>query len=178
VIKKENYILVILKQESISIDQKTKNTKSKEATLDEDDISEDGSYGYLIISNKVYWIPSDYLDLKKVNSETREDFLSKIHLVFEFPLFDGQQFGDDVFSYLREDFLYRKFVRKEDSYFIRKNNSIINLGVYNIVDSVLGSDSVTRFVPYKGIVFNSYKHHGTIQEYEEELIETNVNNCE
>ena len=55
------------------------------------------------------------------------------------------------------------------------DNKIEERSVFKIINSSLGSDAFNIFIPFKGIIQEFYEHHGTIDEYNKELIETNIN---
>lgn len=174
IVIRENYTLALMNNEFFDIEINEGNMKFSEQ-----------EFAYLIISNKIYLIDKDYIKNKDLNISKLDTtwYLMKDNysapnffpeLVFEFPLYDGQQFGRDLRSQLRDDFRYRPIVKKESSYLSKTENKIEEITVYKVIDATLGSDYYRIFMPYKGIIEESYEHHGTIDKFNHSLIETNV----
>jgi hypothetical protein len=131
-------------------------------------------FGFLLVSNKIYLVYDELKILDKLIDATIKketllySFYERIPLFLEFPLYDGQKYGD--LSYLtRHDLAYLNLVEKIDAYSIRNNNRLETRSVFKITQSTIPADSIMTFVPYLGITKVYYQHHGTIDEYETNL---------
>lgn len=142
----------------------------------EDGRKESSEYGYVVASNKVYYAGSQVIIEGEIDLSDFTKLSAHIATMFEFPLFDGQQYGVDApVQVLREDFRYRTVVQESLGRLSEQNNVIQEISSYDIINSVLGSDEVTVFVPYKGVIKYDYVHHGTIEEVHENLSSVNFN---
>jgi len=144
----------------------------------ENDINSKNEYAYLIISNKVFYIPNDKLDViinDKPNPNTYQ-VRDSLDIVFEFPLYDKQRYGIHISTMMNENLNYMYYVNK-DSYFLsRKGDNNEEIPIYKISESSLGSDTTMTFIPTIGISKFKYIHHGTIDTREVELVDYRVNN--
>ena len=150
----------------------TKGLLSKDCTCC---LATDEKYTYLVLSNKVYYIYKDWSHLDKLTYEKVGDFSADIE--YELPFFDGQQFGEAEeleSALLRDGILYRRVVQKENSFHSKINDKIEKLAMYKMIESDRTGHKETLVAPYTGIVSQTYEHNGTLDKYEEILVETNL----
>ncbi|WAM36922.1 protease complex subunit PrcB family protein [Caldicellulosiruptor acetigenus] len=133
-------------------------------------------FGFLITSNKVYWLDEADLKnvLKNINKLQQYKSLSKIlgegvRLIFEFPLYQGQKFGGDL---KRNDMMY-VWVVSRDGKFLGKGNK--SFDKFKLEYRELADTTTIRFVPGIGIVSVAYHHNGTVDDRIIELIDYKVN---
>jgi hypothetical protein len=120
-------------------------------------------YGYLIISNKVYYIPERHFSetLKYINKQVHVPPITDENLCFEFPLFEGQRYGSAP-NIGRTDLQYFWYVNNKSEYHATiDNNRIVTFPRYWLVYNTLPSYYTTSFEPYQGITSIEYRHHGT-----------------
>lgn len=145
-----------------------------------DIISQDSNklFGYLVIANKVYYVGksnlSQLIDSLENKKPITYEFYLDIPLEFEFPMFEGQKYGD-LSGMIRNDLKYVSNVNKENTFFSKIDNRLEENSVYTIIESYVGSDKQMTFVPYVGITSAQYHHRGTVSDYEVELLEYKVN---
>lgn len=135
-------------------------------------------YGYLVVANKVYHVSESYLgqlieflDSKK---PVEYEFYSHISLEYEFPLFEGQKYGD-ISGMLRDDLKYVSNVNKLNTYLAKTDNRLEESAAYTIVEADIGSDMQMTFIPYVGITSIKYHHRGTVIDFEVELLKYELN---
>lgn len=138
----------------------------------------DELYGILIITNKLYYISNDKLN-ELINSLDNKfnltyEFFLDITTIFEFPLFNGQIYGDKD-TLIRNDLKYAWNVSKSDGFLTEINNKLEENSVYTLKRSTNPDDELYTFIPYVGITSYEYHHHGTIEDIEMELLEYKVN---
>lgn len=131
-------------------------------------------FGFLLVSNKIYLVSDELKILDKlIDATIKKEMLlyslyEMIPLFLEFPLYDGQKYGD-ISTLARPDLAYLNLVEKIDAYSIRNNNRLETRSVFQITQSTIPADFIMTFVPYLGITKVNYRHHGTIDEYETKL---------
>lgn len=132
-------------------------------------------FGFLITSNKVYWLDEEILKgvLKNINKAQQFKSLSKLlgevgRLIFDFPLYHGKKFGGDL---KRKDMMYVWVVSK-DGKFSGKGNNVFEK--FKLEYRELADITTIRFVPGIGIVSIVYHHNGTIDDRIVELIDYKV----
>lgn len=135
------------------------------------------NYGYLIISNKVIKIDNDRIDLFIERFKTKrsiyEDDTVGLDIEYEFPLFNGQRFGE--FSQLfRADAKNINYVTKLEPYRKKVGENIMDIANYQIDKLYNSGDEQIRFTPYLGITHISYEHIGTVDKYSITLKEYNI----
>lgn len=125
-------------------------------------------YGYIIVSNKIIEVPKNkinYIIGKFKNKESLyEDDINELSILFEFPLFNKQKYGE--FNQLfRKDSKYINNVTELQPYKKRIGESIIDVGIYTI-DSVYSSgNEQISYTPYVGITEYSRNSNGTMDNY-------------
>ncbi|WP_054693414.1 hypothetical protein [Syntrophomonas palmitatica] len=126
-------------------------------------------YCLLLYSNKLYYIPPEQRTRFIKATREKEFYIecSNMEMLFEFPLFAGQRFG--VLSAIREDDLYISLVSRQEH--SRINIKIpSDLPVYSVTDGGVGYKLQHEFIPTIGLSAVSYKHNGTVYEYEVKLL--------
>lgn len=128
-------------------------------------------YGLLLISRKVYFVDYDYITtLVKALDQSGiflEDLEQQLELVLEFPLFDGQRFGD-MEQLIRSDRKYFSYVTVKDDVTVKV--SAESDPVYEITFATSPSYSRTEFKPGVGITYYRYHHNGTVEDVELKLV--------
>jgi hypothetical protein len=133
---------------------------------------ENARFGYLVVSNKIFRVPisilktisnckklSDDGDIVTFSRKNIEDF----HLVFEFPLYVGQRYGD-LYELLRRDLMYTYVVSDKEQYNKKNKNKFDVLTMYSINRKYLNMEEQTMFIPTIGIYSYHYHHKGTIED--------------
>lgn len=133
--------------------------------------------GLLLVANKLFYIPKtelksveNYLKSpdKRINNEFPKTSLSYRDLVFEFPMFKGQRFGD-LNSITRKDLSYFWYVNDVREINSLKGNTFEKVQVFDIIENTLPDQQMITFRPYLGILsFNSI-HKGTKNDLQLEL---------
>lgn len=84
-----------------------------------------------------------------------------------------EKYGD-IFGMIRDDLKYVSNVNKLNTYLSKIDDRLEENSVYTIKQSYLNSDIQMTFVPYVGITSARFHHHGTVMDYELELLEYKV----
>lgn len=137
----------------------------------------DITYGYIVISHKVIEVPNKRIDDIRKKFKNKEslysDDIEGLSVLFEFPLFDNQKYGD--FDQLfRNDEYNTNHVSELQPYKRKIGESIIDVGVYSIDSLHNGGDESMTFTPYIGITQYTYNHRGTLNKYFIQLKEYKV----
>lgn len=127
--------------------------------------------GLLLYYDKIYLINNVESIVKSSNDEVLE-YISKQEPKFLFPLFDGQTYGYQ-YEHYRPDTGYMYKVTELNKTF-NTNEDNKQLPMYKIEYETLSGCFSTTFVPNLGIASVKYKHHGTVMEYELELIDYKI----
>lgn len=121
-------------------------------------------YGYLEISNKLYYVPSEALGKlerkMKEKSFISSDDLASCELRFEFPLFKKQRFGEIAQS-VRPDLRYFWYVDDEFLFHEPRGDTVGEIKEFKVVQNRLPDYTEIRFLPHLGITYYKYSHHGT-----------------
>ena len=122
-------------------------------------------YAFLTIGNKVFEIyeveaVKEFVQAGGFNGTFK---LTQEQLVFEFPLFKGQRFGDSE-SLARADMRYLWYVNDIRQYDEPNDNKISQQLEYQIIRNNLPDSESVLFRPYLGIVEFDYVHHGPTHE--------------
>ena len=134
-------------------------------------------YGYILISHKVIEVSKEKIDEIINKFKQKEDLyyddLEGLTILFEFPLFDKQKYGeyDQLF---RNDERNVYYVSELQPYKKKIGESIIDVGIYYIDSLYNDGDASMSFTPYLGITEYSYNHNGTIAKYLIELDEYKI----
>ncbi len=125
-------------------------------------------YCLLVYSNKLYYVPPEQRTRFIKATREKEFYIEcgNLEMLFEFPLFAGQRFGD--LSAIREDDLYISLVSRQEHSRINLKTPP-NLPVYLVSDGGIGYKWQHEFIPTIGLSAVSYKHNGTVYEYEVKL---------
>lgn len=155
-------------------------------SLEKEDIDKEiveiipSNYGYLVASNKIFYINDnkinsiiDYLKMKE--GRFPEDKLLFIDdLEFEFPLFRGQRFGA-LSNIIRSDLRYFWYVDDKTVFHGSKEDSVTSLPVYSLIYNTFPGYVKILFRPYLGITSYKYEHHGTTAEVNISLTDYYIN---
>ncbi len=137
-------------------------------------------YGYLVASNKIFYIREDKIDstvdqlkIQDTYPLEEDEIFSIYDLQFEFPLFRGQRFGA-LSNIIRSDLRYFWYVEDKIVFHGPNEDFVISLPVYHLVYNTFPGYSKISFRPYLGITSYEYHHHGTIAEVNLSLTGYNI----
>jgi len=133
----------------------------------------DSTFGYLIFSNNVYWLNKIQLDRLKQSKEVLQLSFKNYELLFDFPLFEGQRYGN-MSEWIANK--YNNVVEKSDYYIKQVGETVKTRPVYTIHLVTTPDKSRTIFVPYLGISSYEYHHNGTVNDIKVQLIDYNLKN--
>jgi len=177
-IKKKIYLTMsvddVIKNKDMALYILTGDFKDSVLGLREDDEdiinTPSNKYGYLLVSNKIFYIQQDKLekaiDCIKNIGYLKDDMVRQKDLIFEFPLFKGQKFGETS-QIAREDMRYFWHVDKVGYY--KKDSP-----EYQLIYNTLPDSTEIKFQPYLGILSYRYHHHGTKIEANLSLIDYKI----
>lgn len=142
--------------------------------------------GLFLVANKMFLIPNEELEnvekyikepdtQKGVSSliENKSPSLSYDNLVFEFPLFKGQRFGD-LNSITRSDMSHFWYVNDTREIDILNGDTYEETQIFNLIYNTLPDQQKLVFRPYLGILSFSYIHNGTLDNFDISLTEYNI----
>lgn len=115
-------------------------------------------YGYLVVSNKIYYIPPDRLEDAVEFMRNNDKYIAPIeqnNLEFEFPLFKGQRYGHTP-DISRKDFNFCWYVNDEVYDHIPNGNTVLTMPRYSIVYSTIIEYVAISFEAYLGITAFDY----------------------
>lgn len=149
--------LFVIKGDPLEMDLENKNIEPNNVI-----------YGYIVLSNKIIVVPKQDIDLIVEKFKNKKSLYSgdtkNLNILFEFPLFDNQKYGD--FDQLfRNDEKNISHVTELQPYKKKIGESIIDVGIYTINRLHNGGDESITFTPYIGITEYSYNHNGTTNKY-------------
>ncbi|MGB3260460.1 hypothetical protein, partial [Paenisporosarcina sp.] len=128
--------------------------------------------GLLLVANKLFYVSNDELDSVENYIKDPNKFINQIrpypslsyeNLIFEFPLFKGQRFGD-LSSITRDDLSHFWYV--DDVYEYEKLNgeNFEKTQNFYLIYNTLPDQQTLVFRPYIGILSIGSKHLGTVSE--------------
>ena len=120
-------------------------------------------YGYLVVSNKVYYIPPERLNDAIEFMHNSDEFIAPIeqaNLEFELPLFKGQRYGTTP-DISRKDFNFCWYVNDEVYNHVPNNNEVLTMPRYSIVFSTMFEYISISFEAYLGITAFDCHYQGT-----------------
>ncbi|HEY4601243.1 MAG TPA: hypothetical protein VIG73_08240 [Cerasibacillus sp.] len=145
----------------------------------DDNFSRDRSSGILVVASDVYFVDNsvieevkeEIINLGKIkDSVATTPQLGKLELIYRFPLYKGQRFGD-LDNIAREDLAYFWYVNNERTLLETENDSVIEKKIYELIYQELGGFQKVIFKPYLGVTeyVNEYsvkgKIHFTLDSY-------------
>ena len=130
--------------------------------------------GLLLVANKLFYVSNDELDsvenyIKEPNKFMNQEPVNPIpplsydSLIFEFPLFKGQRFGD-LSSITRNDLSNFWYVDDVYEYEKLSGENFEKTQNFYLIYNTLPDQQTLVFRPYIGILSIGSKHKGTISE--------------
>jgi hypothetical protein len=139
--------------------------------------------GLLLVANKLFYISNENLPKVKQallskslsidEPESEKSILDFSSLLFEFPLFKGQRFGD-FYSITRSDLSYMWYVNDKRNVEILNNNTFETVPIYQLVYNTILDNKEIKFRPYVGVLSYFSSHHGVTGNLSLELKEYEV----
>lgn len=134
----------------------------------------DNVSGLLLVANKLFYIPYEELDTvekyinapnKLVNEQLVNPYpsLSYENLIFEFPMFKGQRFGD-LNSITRGDLSHFWYVNEVREIATLNGDTYEKTQIFDLIYNTLPDQQTIVFRPYLGILSLSNKHNGTPED--------------
>ncbi len=122
-------------------------------------------YGYFVVSNKIFMVDENKIDriadaLRNKEGLLDKDILSYGDLEFEFPLFEGQKFGE-LNQLARGDLRYCWYVESSTIFHSPEGDKVKAIPSYKLLQNTLPGYVEMEFTPYLGITSYTYSHHGT-----------------
>ena len=108
-------------------------------------------YGYFVVSNKIFMIDEDKLErvadaLRKKDSLLEQGTLSNGDLEFEFPLFEGQKFGEPN-QLARNDLSYFWYVKDSTIFHSPEGDKVKAIPSYKLLQNTLPDYLEMEFTP-------------------------------
>lgn len=125
-------------------------------------------YGYLIISNKIYYVPHERLDEAVEFMRNNDYCLAPIEpsgLEYEFPLFKGQRYGQ-IPDISRKDFNFCWYVNDETYNHVPDNGKVLTMPRYSMVYSMIYEYISLSFESYLGVTAYDYNHQGSMANFQ------------
>ena len=142
--------------------------------------------GLFLVANKMFLIPNEELEsvekyMKEPDSynninhqiENKSPALSYDNLVFEFPMFKGQRFGD-LNSITRSDMSHFWYVNDAREIEILNGDTYEEVQMFDLIYNTLPDQQKLVFRPYLGILSFSYLHNGAVDNFKFSLSEYNI----
>lgn len=133
--------------------------------------------GLLLVANKLFYIPSNNLEkleryVKNPNKPFNNKFsfpaLSYEDLMFEFPMYKGQRFGD-LNSITRDDLSYFWYVNSVRQINTLKGETFEETKIFDLLYNTVPDQRKIVFRPYLGIIQYSVIHNGTPDDLQLDL---------
>jgi hypothetical protein len=144
----------------------------------------DNECALLLVANKLFYIPYDEINIVKefVNDPDKiinghginTPNLNFDNLIFEFPLFKGQRFGDFK-TITRGDLSHFWYVNEQRNIQILNGTTFETVPVFYLTYNTLPDYQVIQFRPYVGILSYTSIHNGSTKDLEINLIEYEIN---
>jgi hypothetical protein len=133
----------------------------------------DAIFGLLVVSNKIYYVSPEHIN-ELIDAAIRNEMIDQGNFkygyeLFEFPLSDGQHYGELIHP-KRNDLMYSWMVSCPDFYQLKKGDEFFPNKVFSIEKRTAPAYVEIRYIPFVGIAKYAYRHHGTINEYELNLL--------
>ncbi|MGE5396345.1 MAG: hypothetical protein ACM3PP_10000 [Candidatus Saccharibacteria bacterium] len=130
--------------------------------------------GYLVSSNKVFNIPADQLKEFEAAARSKSDLpmdrlTSENNPILELPLFEGQRWGLNQYM-ARSDGKYTWIVTRQRYEVLGSDERAPVAKCYDLEYKTTGDRQTLTFAPAMGILSTGYKHFGTTDEFEVNLI--------
>lgn len=135
--------------------------------------------GLLLVANKLFYIPGDEIGSVKnyingpdiiVNQQQKNPTptLDYDDLLFEFPLFKGQRFGN-LETITRSDFSHFWYVNNVREISALVENKFEKVQIFNLIYNTKPDQQIIDFRPYIGILLYKFAHKGSTEDLQLEL---------